>query len=213
MKPNSVDQELERSTFLAITTIGGLVIAGLLQIYAWDKYALSIIPLQILELTGQSTASDWEKMAAHCIELKKWDCAEEQYKKAAQNDDQLYLRLAEFQAAHKRWERAARSFGIHFSKSPKVSAEHLEPAITYAKILTELGQGDEAAQFYELALAAKPESLQVPVIHSYVKLLFRDGNFARARGLIEEVRKSSSTAAQFMDSEYQQILKVKTAAR
>lgn len=206
---SQADQDLENSTFIVTTALGAIVIAALIQIYVWDKYALDIIPITVKEVFGATSPSDWEQKAQMCTELKKWECVEDQYTKAAQTDSKKYLRLGHFQFGKKKFERAARSFSIYFEHG----GDDLDTTITYAKTLTELNQVEEAAKYFEAALDAKPDTMQVPVIHSYVRLLFKNGKYGRARTLIEDVRKSSSTAAQFMDAEYQQIRKLRTASR
>ncbi len=214
---NKVDQELENSMFIVTAALGAIVIAALIQIYFWDKYSLDIIPITVKEVVGATSPSDWEEKAAICTELKKWDCVEAQYRKAAQFDKSQYVRLGNFQFARGKYDRAARSFAIYFESSGNLTGilkgEDTEIALTYAKALTELNQSEEAAKFYEKVLESKPDAVQVPVIHAYVKMLFKNGKYGRARVLIEDVRKSSSTAAQFMEAEYQQIRKLRTASR
>ncbi len=206
---NKADQDLENSTFIVTAGLGAVVIIALLQIYSWDKYALDIIPITVKEVFSMTSPSDWEQKSEMCAVLKKWECVEEQYLKAARTDNSKYVRLANFQFQRGKFDRAARSFSIYFQHRE----DDPDAALTYAKTLTELNQGEEAAKYFELVLDAKPDILQVPVVHSYVKMLFKNGKFGRAKTLIEEVRKSSSTAAQFMDAEYQQIRKVQTASR
>ncbi len=214
---NKVDQELENSTFAVTAALGAFVMASLIQIYFWDKYSLDIIPITLKEVVGATSPSDWEDKASMCSDLKKWDCVEAQYLKAAQYDKSKYVRLAGFQFSRRKYERSARSFAIYFENSKNINGilkgEEIEIALTYAKALTELNQNEEAAKFYEKVLEAKPDTVQVSVIHSYVKILFKNGKYGRARVLIEDVRKSSSTAAQFMEAEYQQIRKLRTASR
>lgn len=214
---NKVDQELENSTFIVTTALGGFVIAALMQIYFWDKYSLDIIPLTVKEVVGATSPADWEEKATICTNLKKWDCVEAQYLKAAQYDKQKYVRLGRFQYDRKNYAKAARSFAIYFSGSDNLTGvlkgEDVETALIHAKALTELNQSEEAAKYYEKVLEAKPDQMQVSVIHGYVKMLFKNGKYGRARVLIEDVRKHSSTAAQFMEAEYQQIRKLRTASR
>lgn len=206
---NKVEQELENSTFVVTAILGGIIAATLIQIYCWDKYALEIIPIAVKETFGATSPSDWEQKAQMCTELKKWDCVESQYTKAAQLENDKYVRLGLFQYGRGKIERAANSFSIYFQHG----GTNMDAALAYAKSLTELNQSEEAAKYYELVLESKPDTLQVPVVHSYVKMLFKNGKFGRARALIEDVRKSSSTAAQFMEAEYQQIRKLRTASR
>lgn len=206
---SKTDQELENATFVVTATLGGLIVATLLQIYSWDKYALDIIPIAAKEVFSMTSPSDWEQKAQICMELKKWDCVETEYAKAAQTDGKLYVRLGNFQFERKKFDRAARSYSIYFQHG----VENPEVALAYAKTLTELNQFEDAAKYFEIVLDRKTDTLQVPVIHSYVKILFKNGRFGRAKTLIEDVRKSSPTAAQFMEAEYQQMRKVRTASR
>ncbi len=205
----SVDQDLENKSKAIMLVLATMVVITGIQIITWDKYALDIIPIMLKEVVSASSPQDWEDKAKMCTDLKKWDCVEAEYTKAAQNDRHQYVRLGQFQMRRNKFDKAAHSFSIYF----KDGGEDVEVAATYAKALAETNQFDEASKYFNIALEARPEMLQVPVVINFVRLLMKNEKYQHAQRLIDDVRKQNRTGSQFMDSEYNQIKKLKTASR
>jgi len=204
-----MDKDLERSSATIMVVLATLVVATIMQIGAWDKYSLDVIPLLLKEMVGATSPQDWEDKAKMCWELKKWDCVEYEYTKSAQNDRGQYVRLGHYQMRRLKFDKAANSFRIFF----KGGGEDIEAAKAYAKALAETNQFDESSKYFNLVLDTRPESLQIPVVLDFVKLLMKNEKYEHARRLIEDVRKQNPAGSQFMDSEYKQIKKLMTAAR
>lgn len=204
-----IDRDLARSSNVVMVILASVFIATIIQISTWDKYSLDVIPLLLKDMVGMTSAQDWEDKAKMCWDLKKWDCVEKEYTKAAQVDRDKYVRLGLYQMRRLKFEPAARSLSVYF----KNGGEDLEAATAYAKALAELNQFDESSKYFNLVLQSRPEMLQVPVVVEFVKLLMKNEKFQHARRLIEDVRKQNPAGSQFMDSEYKQIKKLVTAAR
>lgn len=200
----------ERSSLLMMVGIATVILGVAAQIISWDKYAVDIIPIQMKDLVSMTSPEDWEATSKMCWDLKKWDCVEKEYTKAAQVNRDQYVRLGQYLMRRLKFKKATEAFAIYF----KNGGENPEAAYSYAKALAEIEQDQDAAPYFDRALAAHPEALSVPIVLSYVKSLVKIGNFAQAQKLIEDVRKQNSTSgAQFMEAEYQQIRKLKTASR
>lgn len=204
-----LDRDLERSSTTIMVVLASIVVATIVQISTWDKYSLDVIPLLLKEMVSMTSAQDWEDKAKMCWDLRKWDCVETEYTKAAQNDRSLYARLGHYQMRRLKFDKAARSFAIYF----KGGGEDLEAAKAYAIALGETNQFDESSKYFSLVLEARPEMLQVPVVLDFVKVLMKAEKYQHARRLIEDVRKQNPAGSQFMDSEYKQIKKLLTASR
>lgn len=202
-------QDLERSSAIVMACLSAVLIGTIVQIVSWDKYALTAIPLQFREVVFASSPSDWEAKSEMCWDLKDWDCVESAYESAARLDHQKYNRLGQYLMRRLKFEKAADSFSNYFQNGGK----DREAAFAYAKALAEMQRDSESEKYFEIALNDKKSTLNVPVVISYVRLLMRNGKFARAQRLIETVRDQNPTGVQFMDSEYHQIKKLKTASR
>lgn len=200
----------ERSSLLVMVGIATIILGIAAQIVSWDKYAIDIIPIQVKNLVSMTSPEDWEATAKMCWDIKKWDCVEHEYTKAAQVNRDQYVRLGQYLMRRLKFKKATEAFAIYF----KNGGENPDASYSYAKALAEIDQDQEAAQHFERALAAHPEALSVPIVLSYVKSLMKAGKLAPAQKLIEDVRKQNSTSgAQFMEAEYNQIRKIKTASR
>lgn len=202
-------ESIERSTlkFMGLFTV--LVLTGAFLLTNWDTHSLEIIPLKVKEIAGATSPSDWEQLASICLDLKKYDCVEEQYKKAALVDAKSYIRLGRFQLQRSEPQAASSSFAAYFQNG----GTDIDAAYEYAKLLGEAGQVDQAAKYFEQVLAAKTDVLQVSVIYAYVKTLVKGGKYAEAKALIENVRKQAPTGEQFMADEMKQIESLTTASR
>lgn len=197
-----LENEIQKKTILAFFAVSIFVIAAHIQLSNWDKYSLSIIPLTIKEMMGADGPADFEAKSEMCMELKKWDCVETAYLKAAAADPVKYQRAGDFQMKRQKWNPAAQSYYKFF----QAGQQNLDASYSYAKALAKLGQVDDAVKYFDQVLAAKPEVLQVTVVQNYVKLLMDAQRFDQAKVLISKIRKDSGPAGEsFMDDEFKKI--------
>lgn len=197
-----LENEIQKKTITAFIAVSILVVAAHIQLSNWDKHSLSIIPLAVKEMIGADGPSDFEAKAAMCMELKKWDCVEASYLKAAAVDPVLLQRAGDFQMKREKWNPAAQSYYKFF----QAGNQNLDVSYSYAKALAKLGQVDDAVKYFDQVLAAKPETLQVTVVQNYVKLLMDAQRFDQAKVLIAKIRKESGPAGEsFMEDEFKKI--------
>lgn len=204
-----LERSIENSTLKFMVLFTVFVLVGGFLLTNWDTHSLEVIPLKVKELIGMTSPSDREQLASICLDLKKYDCVEEQYKKAAQIDPQKYIRLGQFQLQRGEQQAASGSFAIYFQNG----GTDINAAYEYAKLLGDAGQIDAAVKYFEQILDAKKDVLQVSVIYAYVKALVKSGKYAEAKNLIENVRKQAPTGEQFMADEMTQIESLTTASR
>jgi tetratricopeptide (TPR) repeat protein len=177
------------------------LVAGFMQVVSWDNHAIEVIPLQIKSLVGASSNDDLEKMAAICMDRKKYDCVEQQYTRLAEGNPANTLRLGKFQMSRARYQEAVNTYRNFFAKG----GVDLEGSYNFARALGQVGQIDEAAKYYTYVIDAKPDVLQVTVVQNYVRLLMVANRLDQAKQLIEGVRKKNDASAYFMEDEYQKI--------
>ncbi len=175
----------------------------------WDRHSVEIIPLTLKEWIGATGPADAERLGEICMDLKKWDCVENAYSVAGQQDPTQLPRLGEFQMRREKYQEAARTYFSFFQKG----GDDLEASYNYARALAKLGEVDEAVKYFDLVLAAKPDVRQVTVVQNYVKLLMDHQRYEQAKTLIQEIRKQGPESGSFMETEFQQIRDVTTASR
>jgi tetratricopeptide (TPR) repeat protein len=205
-----VQDEVEKKSIIWFVGLSIFVISAHIQLANWDKHSLSIIPIAVKETVGGMSQQDWEKKAELCFDLKKWDCTEQAYVEVAKSDATQWQRAGDFQMKRAHWNQAAQSYYSFFQNG----GENLDVSYNYAKALAQLGQVDQAVQYFDQVLAAKPDVLQVTVVTNYVKLLMDHQRYDQAKILITKVRRQSGPAGEsFMDEEFKKIKDLTTASR
>ncbi len=210
MNDEKVQNEVEKRSIALFVGLSVFVVAAHIQLANWDKHSLAIIPIAVKETIGAVTTQDYEDKAHICMDLKKWDCVEAAYIQVAKAQPNEWQRAGDFQMKRAKYAQAAKSYYEFFQKG----AENLEVSYNYAKALAHLGQVDEAVQYFDQVLAARPDVLQVTVVQNYVKLLMDHQRYDQAKVLIDKVRgKSGPAGEQFMEEEFTKIKTLTTASR
>ena len=100
----------EKQTIIIYSTLCAFALVSFFQLSNWDNHALEIIPLKIKDTFGMSSPSDNERTAEICMDLKKWDCVESNYRKVGQVDATKLPRLGQFQMKRSKYNEAAQTF-------------------------------------------------------------------------------------------------------
>lgn len=199
----------EKHVIVIFSIFVSLFLFSYIQLLNWDSYSLEIIPLKIKETIGATTPADMDRTAEICLALKKWDCVETNYSRAAVADQTKLARLGDFQMKRAKYNEAAQTYYSFF----KSGGNNLDSSYNYAKALTQLGQVDEATKYFEQVLGARPDVLQITVVQNYVKLLMDHQRFEQAKTLIQNIRRSSPGSGMFMETEFKKIQDMATASR
>lgn len=210
--PNAaiVHREMQKRTIMIYGIFSAVFLGSYIQLANWDNYALEIIPLKIKSVIGMTNGKDADRTGEICMELKKWDCVETAYIKAAAEDQTKLPRLGNFQMKRSEWNQAAQTYYSFFQKG----GQDLEASYSYAKALAQLGQVDEATKYFDQVLAARPDVLQVTVVQNYVKLLMDHQRGDQALKLIKSIRSKGPETGSFMEAEYKKLSgNVNTASR
>lgn len=204
--PNLVEKQfvnkLENSFIKRAILLSAILLGSLMQAASWDQYALEIIPLKVKQFTGMANREDLNQIAKICLAKFKFDCVETAYAQMAdQGDNESLAELGKFQVRRGKIREANSTLASYFSHG----GLDLEASYQFARVLSQVGQVDKAAQYFDQVLAAKPDTLQVTVTQNYVKMLINNGRGDQAKKLIESVRKTSTSASLFMDEEFKSL--------
>lgn len=202
------EQKFEQRNRNLIIGISVGVLVLFFHLATWGSYSLEVRFLQLRHITGMGSIKSLDRMVAICTELKYYDCIESSYARQARIDARYSSRLADYQMTRHKFKEAAQSLRQYVrtaKKDPKAFT-------LYAKATGEIGQIDEAAKYYEYAIAGAGIR-QTETVQSYVKHLTRAKRFAQAQNVILRARRTHKPG--FMDSEYRVISEMqarKTAA-
>jgi hypothetical protein len=200
------EREVTRSFIKVAAGISLLLVAGFYQAVTWDQYFFEIIPLKAKLTIGGMTPDNYARLADICKIRKNLDCVETALAGLATSDASHIEALATLggvQANRHEFKQAANTFAIYF----KNGGQSPDAAYDYARSLAEIGLIDQAAQYYQAVLKAKPDTMQITVTQDYVKMLVAHGRLADAKSLIQGIRAKGGNASMFMEDEMQKIAK------
>lgn len=194
--------KLEMDSIKFMVSLAALALLALLHVTQWSGYSLEIIPLKAKQLTGVAKRADLLRIQAICVEQKRLECVEKAIAGRIKTGDvEALAELGKHLVLLNRAQEA-RPFLVRYFE---LGGLNLEANYYYAQALAQAGQIDQASRQFERIIEAKPDSLQITVAQTYVRMLMNNGRTQDAIRLINQIRKSSSTAELFMNTEYQQL--------
>ncbi len=202
-----VDEHTDRRTIKIMAAMSALLVVSFVHSSQWGGHGLEIVPLKTKQILGQATPADLRKIANICKERVKIGCVKTALASLSEAEPKNLETKAELANFLKR-ARDLSSAEIAYSEYFAAGGLDSAAAYDYAQLLEKSGKLDEAVKIYDLALANKPETLQVTIIQSYVGALMKNGRNAEAKSLIEGIRQKGDSAKAFMTKEYDQITSV-----
>lgn len=200
---NRARRQNELRSLRWVVGMAAFILLVFIQVSSWGARSIEVLPLQISEWLGMTSAEGSERMAAICLETKKYDCVEKHYAVVAVRDPNQLARLGKFQFNRQKYTEASQSLQSYFIRGG--TPDNIEVRYVLARAMGETGRVDEASVHYNAILAAKPDVLQVTVAQNYVKLLVQNGRLEQALKVIDSIRSRGDSVAQFMDGEYRDI--------
>ncbi|MCB0385900.1 MAG: tetratricopeptide repeat protein, partial [Bdellovibrionales bacterium] len=167
LRSRQAEHKRDLRTALTLVAAAGILVLGFIHIIQWDHYAGEILVIKGKELTGMATTTDLERRVDICRERLNHECVAQTYGQLVRRhpQEQKYLAgLGKILSQLGRWKRAAQALRTYVDTGGR---DH-EMVYEFAKVNAALGQVDEAAKYFDLALSIKPEVLQIQVVRAYV---------------------------------------------
>ena len=177
------------------------LMAGFVYIGSWGSSSLEIVPLKARQWTGQLNAPSYSRLKTICMRFKKYDCVEKAQESFFQSsgDMKALEELGEFQYRRKKFDRAERTYHKYFTKK----GANVKSAYNYARLLEKRGKKESAISYYQYALkSARPNSLQITVMRSYIDLLVQMGKAPQAREELARLKPVITRAGSLAQQEY-----------
>ena len=165
---------------------------------SWGSASLKIAPLKIKQWTGQLNEQSFSNLNEICLKLKKYNCVEKSHSSFFRSSGDLKVleQLGEFQYRRKKIKEAALTYNKYFTQKGK----SIKASYNYARILEEQGKVKYALSYYEYALKARPNTVQITVMRSYINLLVKSGQVRKAKQVLVRfkplLKRSSSLVKQ-----------------
>ncbi len=181
--------------------IAGLgLMAGIVYIGSWGSSSVSIAPLKARQWTGQLNPASFQKLKTICMRLKKYDCVEKAQESFFQSsgDMKALEEMGEFQYRRKKFDQAQKTYHRYFTQK----GTSVKSAYNYARILEKSGQDKHALSYYQYALKAEPDTLQITVMRSYIDLMVKMGQTHQARQELSRLKPVITRAGSLAQQEY-----------
>jgi tetratricopeptide (TPR) repeat protein len=163
----------------------------------WGGYTLEVRWLQVFGGNGSQ-----ERLAQICLETFQYDCVEKHYMAMATQDGKHWLTLGKFQMSRQNYKGATDSFRTYLSQNEDPNKDI---TFLYARSLSEIGQIDEAAKYYEEIIRSRTDVIPITATQKYVEMLVKAQRWGDAQKIIEEVRKRGENGKDFMQQQYTEI--------
>ena len=181
--------------FASFFVVGFMVYFGY-----WGSASLQIIPLKVQQWTGSLSPSSFAKLKTVCMELKKYNCVESAHTSFFQSSKELEVleQLGEFQYRRNRFSAASQTYNLYFTQK----GSSIKAAYNYARLLEKENQIDMALSYYEYALKARPNTLQITVMRAYIDLLIKVGKPEKAKQALIQLRPFLKASNPIVQQEY-----------
>ena len=186
---------------LLICLFGGLILFSFMHVVSWDTYFFKIIPIKAAHATGLAGTETIAELSNICEERKKYECVldtlSELYEKNPLQQVEALHKKGKLLVKLERFEEATKIYSMYFENNGTDPEAHYQ----YAKSLRMLSQVPQATEQYQLALAAKPDVLQISVTRSFVDMLIQNRNYKYAKDIITHYRGKAQHSKYFLESE------------
>lgn len=195
----------DKKTALSMIALGVFMIAGLIQIINWDKYSLTVIPLEASVRLGYATAQDYSRYSKICLERKKYECAHsylQKYTELEPTNLEARLELGLLQLRMNDLNSAVNTLSAYIQDG----GEEPKARFHLAKAHSQLNNTGEALKIYRQLLKGRTDVFQVSVTREYIQTLIQAKKWNQAKSSIEKARRQSLTHNAFMTAEYKAVL-------
>ena len=197
--------KIENNTMKAMAAFGVVFVLGFAHLGSWGNHALSIPFTKIGEFTGMLSADGYRDLAKTCIELNKWQCAEDAYVELASERGDVEG-LAQAGTLDAKLNKQQQALSLYQSYE-KAGGKNSQSLLSYAKILEAASQDNEASRVYEKSIAANPTSLPVQATSGLVRIMIKHGQYAEAYERILAFHGSAENANGYLNVETAQLQK------
>ena len=177
----------------------GLMVAAV-YIGHWGTASFTIAPLKISQWTGQLNKDSFSRLKNICMSLKKYDCVEKAHTSffKSSGDLEILEQLGDLQYRRKKLSQADKTYNQYFTKK----GNSVKAAYNYARILEKQGKTDAALSYYKYALKARPGTIQVTVMRSYIDLLVKSGQSVKAKQELLKLKPILKRVGSLVKQEY-----------
>jgi tetratricopeptide (TPR) repeat protein len=194
---------MEKQKVIALIATAVVLFLTYVHFAKWGEHALSIPVMRLQQVTGILSAPGYEKLAAACIRVNKWSCAENALLKSFEKskDPAALNRLA---ILHMQLGQPKKAL-VHFESYFKAGGDDGKTMLAYAKLLELDKKYRDALKYYNSSIASRPDVLPVEATGGIVRILIKEGRYRDAYAQITSFHKSAENAKGYFNTELAQL--------
>lgn len=197
-------EKKNEQSVITMMVVAAIALAGFFGHFAnWGSHAVRAPLLKGQALIGVLSTSGYQELAKICMEVHKYDCAQDAhlslFKK--KGDVEALLALARLQTRLNQRDIAAASYKSYFANGGKA----LGAAVEYATILEMKNDLAGALKYYDIAANEPTETLPVRATQGVVRLLLKKGHVTKAYSRITAFHGSAGNAKGYLNKELAEI--------
>lgn len=199
----AVEENAEkRATKVFVVTAIGFIMM-FMHTFTWGQHAFTIPFARVKQVTGMLGADGYKDLAAMCVSVGKYECAENAYDQqfALTKDPESLLNLANLQRRQKKVKEAIASYDRYF----KAKGDNGDAMLNYARLLEQNKQDDEAVKYYMASIKARPQIVPVQATSGIVRIYMGQKKYGKAFERLNAFHRSSSTARDYLGDERQKL--------
>ena len=179
------EKSSQKPIIMSLFFIATFIAAALFHFFQWGEHGVSIL------------FANNEKKVEICLDLKKYNCAENTYFKIFKEtgDIDRLEELAEMQFKREKYSDSEKSYQMYFANG----GESFKAAYYYAHSLAKNNQIDSAIKYFDSILRSKPEVLMITVVESYLEILVSHNKLGKAKEVISWMKKVNRNSANTQD--------------
>lgn len=208
VEPNQFVSQWDKDASKRISTFGiaavGVLLPVILFLASWSGFGFDVVAISFKSMLGMASAQDYIQKAEICEQVRKYDCATENYARVIRSnpqDEDAYLRLAHLYIKVKDMNSAIQVYQAFFASGGKDA----NLKFRMANLMADAGQTDLAQATYQELLDSEPGILQITVAKSYVQLLIKVGKFENAKSVITSFQGKGDNAKDYLNEELIQV--------
>lgn len=179
----SVNSQVKKNQSFVVGSlflIASFLAVSLFHFLQWGNHAVDVLFADSMQKT------------AICLEVRKYDCAEEGYQTSFQKtgDIEYLSKLGEMQFKREKYVESENTYKKYFSKG----GDSFKAAYYYAHSLTKNNRLDAAIEYFDTILRSKPKVLMITVMDSYLDILVNHNKRDKAKEVLSWVKKSNPDA-------------------
>ena len=174
------EEASQKTVIIGMVLVFTLVAGSLFHVFQWGSYGFSVF------------FADPAKKLEICMNLKKYDCVEKNYKALHQSTGDLkhLEELGEFQFKREKFKMASETYRQYFSKK----GTSYKAAYYYAHSLVKTGDIESAIQYFDSIVRSKPHVLMVTIMESYLEVLVSNNRIGKAKEILSWVNEANKGA-------------------